>query len=487
VSPVTVLEQPRKADTDFLCSGEAGQTHYDREEARWWKGVLFLLLALFAFYLFMFLRYRPYDIDNPWFLSFSYNRFADHIRTDQFMDVAFPRGMDGTQYFGLLAAFSQCVVAHIAGWRQWPMEILSASAVALSLFFWSVQLKRLGYSSRFIVTFVALAGLSEPFVSTAEKFRYEYLSLLLISAGLLALAYRRAALGFFLVAIAIEVEPMAGLGIVPAAVLAFSIYKDRRYVIGRMIAAGAAATTICLCLHPNIKDLFLAHTRNGDLAIAGGFFRAYFVERHRHLPELVFYAATGSLYWRNRHSIPSHYLGVSAALLTVASLLAPHGNAAYMIFSIPFLVGMALVAVKAERYPVQIVVLVLAYLLPQYGALVYMNRGLGYRRQDIQQVSAAIDNASRQIGVTGNNLRVYGDYGLWFAQPHLYRGASSNTLRYADQANLFVCYEHPLATNGMVADHSFYCPDLRQHFPLILISTTLVRGNTLYLYAKRRD
>jgi hypothetical protein len=55
----------------------------------------------------------------------------------------------------------------------------------LSLFFWSVQLKRLGYSSRFIFTFVVLAGLSEPFVSTAEKLRYEYLSLLLISAGLL--------------------------------------------------------------------------------------------------------------------------------------------------------------------------------------------------------------------------------------------------------------------------------------------------------------
>jgi hypothetical protein len=289
------------------------------------------------------------------------------------------------------------------------------------------------------------------------------------------------------VAIAIEVEPMAGLGIVPAAVLAFSLYKDRQCVIRRIVAAGAAAITICLCLHPNIKELFRAHTHNGDLELVGGFVRAYFVERHRHLPELVFYAAAGWLYWHNRRSVQSHYLGISAALLTAASLLTPHGNAACMIFLCPFLARMALVAVKAERYPVRVAVLVLAYLLPQYGVLMRMNCGLGYRGQDIQQVSTAIDNASRQIGVTENDLRVYGDDGLWFAHPHFYRGAFSNTLRYADEANLFVCYEQPPTNNGMVADHSLYCPDLRQHFPLIPISTTLVKGNTLYLYAKRRN
>src|ERR1700723_47894 len=54
-----------------------------------------VLLGLFGFYLLMFLRYRPYDIDNPWFLSFSYNSYVEHICTDQFMNVRFPEGMDG--------------------------------------------------------------------------------------------------------------------------------------------------------------------------------------------------------------------------------------------------------------------------------------------------------------------------------------------------------------------------------------------------------
>ena len=98
MSPVAVLEQTQRADADFLGSREAGDTHHGGEDARWWKGVLVLLLALLAFYLFIFLRYRPYDIDNPWFLSFSYNRFIEHIRSDQFAKVVFPGGMDGTQY-----------------------------------------------------------------------------------------------------------------------------------------------------------------------------------------------------------------------------------------------------------------------------------------------------------------------------------------------------------------------------------------------------
>jgi hypothetical protein len=118
--------------------------------------------------------------------------------------------------------------------------------------------------------------------------------------------------------------------------------------------------------------------------------------------------------------------------------------------------------------------------------LAYMNRAQGYRREDIQRVSVAISGASREIGVSENDLRIYGDYGLWFAHPHSFRAASPSTLRYADEANLFVCYEQFSANKGMVAGNMLYCLDLRQQFPLVLISTTLVRGNTLHLYARKQ-
>jgi hypothetical protein len=380
-------------------------------------------------------------------------------------------------------------VAKVAGWRPWPIEILSATAVAASLLLWSLQLKRLGYSRGFVLAFVTVAGLSEPFISTAEKFRYEYLSLLLISAGLLLLAYGRIGFGFFVTALAFEIEPMAVLGLIPAAVLAYSVCADRRRVTQRMIAAVTAATAICLCLHPDVTHLgtLLRHAQSGQTQVRGGFFRAYFVQRYRHLPELAFFAVAGSIYWRRRHRIHLHYLGISAAVFTACSLIVPHGNSTYMVFLYPFLVGMALVAIRADRHPFWVAGLAVAYLLPQYTWLACTHRGFGYRAADIQQVSDAIDGASREIGLDPNQAKIYGEYSLWFAHPHFYRAASPGTLDYAGDADLFVCYEHPLPAKSMAANHMLYCPDLRRHFSLSLISTTLVRGNMLYLYTKRRN
>src|ERR1700761_1795632 len=83
-----------------------------------WKPLATIIVALLLFYLSMFLHYRPFDIDNPWFLSFSYSSFVEHVYSDQYMNVAFPSGMDGTQFFGKTAAFAQYLVALCAGWNQ---------------------------------------------------------------------------------------------------------------------------------------------------------------------------------------------------------------------------------------------------------------------------------------------------------------------------------------------------------------------------------
>ena len=99
----------------------------------------------------MFLRYRPYDIDNPWFLSFSYNTCVEHINTDQYMNVQFPAGMDGTQLFGRLAAYVQCALLAHTGWQQWPAALVSAVFVVFSLTMWWLQLQRLGYKQTFVL------------------------------------------------------------------------------------------------------------------------------------------------------------------------------------------------------------------------------------------------------------------------------------------------------------------------------------------------
>ena len=71
--------------------------------ARWLLRCL-SLLALAVLYLLLTQKYRAYDIDNPWFLSFSYNACHEHIGTDEFEQDRFPTGMDGVHLFGKMAA-----------------------------------------------------------------------------------------------------------------------------------------------------------------------------------------------------------------------------------------------------------------------------------------------------------------------------------------------------------------------------------------------
>jgi hypothetical protein len=50
--------------------------------------------------------YRPYNIDDPWFLSFSYGLCHRQSELDLAFGGRFPNGMGGTIAFGKLAAFT---------------------------------------------------------------------------------------------------------------------------------------------------------------------------------------------------------------------------------------------------------------------------------------------------------------------------------------------------------------------------------------------
>ena len=453
-----------------------------------WKFPIFILCGLLVFYLAMFQRYRAYDVDNPWFLSFSYDTYVEHINTDQFMNVRFPDGMDGTLLFGKLAAFVQYVLLSHFGWQQWPMAVVASSFVVLSLTMWWMLLRRLGHSDSFVLTFLVIAGLSEPFLSTANKFRYEYFSFALLSSGLLLAAYRKPFLGILIAALAVEVQPAALVGIIPVIVL--SCYMNRLTIglLVRLAAGLSLAGTVYVCLHQKALHLGyqLQHSNLSRSVWSGGFFASYFINRHRHLPELIVFVIAGIFYWRKRGDISSHYLGVSAFLMSIFSLLMPHGNASYMIFLYPFLVAMALSVPYLERKAVVIIALACTYALSQYVALAYMNRNQGFRSRDIRQVASLIQDSARQLDIKDDNLRIYGDYGLWFAHPHFYRAAAQTTISNIKDADLYLCFDHLAQGSPVIPQSMFYCPDIRRLISLRLVSTAMVRGNELYIYSKQK-
>jgi len=446
-----------------------------------------ILAGLFAFYLAMFPVYRPYDIDNPWFLSFSYNFCTEHIDSDQFMNMRFPYGSDGTQFFGKLAAYTQCAVLSHTGWQQWPAVILCSSLVVFALGLWWLQLRKLGFGTPFITCFLIATGLSEPFLATADKFRFEFLSFALSSLGILLVVYGKPFLGIFFAALAVETGPAAMAGIIPCLVFVSSTRRVDRALITRLIAGVTLAVAVYLGLHPGIIHVatYIAHAKTTNIREDGGSFVSYFLDRPRHLPELLCFLVAGGLYWYHRRSFQSHYLGISALLMMLFSMALPHGNPAYVVYCYPFFIAVALVAFHANRRPWIIVGCVLLYIVPQQAYLVYVNRDLALRSSDIESVSQAIQNASATLHLPDPNLRIYGDYRLWFAHPHFYRAAAGNTLDSIQGADLYLCYEKPPQSLLLEPHSALYCPDLRRLLSLQLIDSVPVRNNLLYLYARR--
>jgi hypothetical protein len=456
----------------------------DEVRFRWQR--LTVLLALFGFYLLMFLRYRPYDVDNPWFLSFSYNACIEHISTDEFLQVKFPNGMDGTQYFGRIAAFLQCAVLNHAGWQQWPAEILTAVLVVAALWLWSIQLRKLGYSRTFISIFLLATGLSEPFLSAANRFRYESISFFMLSLGLTLITYESFFWGMFLGVLAVEIEPIALAGLIPLVVLSCTIKNLSRRDWACLVGGAACGGAVYVALHLNMFPGHFPSFSHGAGGQLGGFVATYFRERMRHLPELCVLVTAAFFYWRRRHTIRLHYAAVSALLIVLFSFLMSHGNPAYMIFLYPFLIVASLSAIQIERTWKPVLAIILVYFLSQYAVLAYLNRNRGFRTGDIRQVSDAVQQIARDRNIDDSRLRIYGDYRLWFAHPRNYRAAALFTANNIQDADLYICFNQPPDIVGLQPQGTFYCQDILQRIPAVLhpIRVIEVRSNALYFYVR---
>ena len=199
----------------------------------------------------MFQKYRAYDIDNPWFLSFSYNLSELHIEKDTFAQIPFPFGMDGTSTFGKFAAYVQSAALMIMGWTPRAASFVSIAFTVASLGLWWAALRKWGFSRNLVAGFVLLLGISEPVVSMAEKFRYEFFSFFLLSLALWLGANRHHFLALLVAFLSVETQPIAILIPVIIFSLLISRVTNRRRLVWQACAAAILALAVYLALHPH--------------------------------------------------------------------------------------------------------------------------------------------------------------------------------------------------------------------------------------------
>ncbi len=442
------------------------------------RATVLLLLALL--YAGLVQKYRSYDVDNPWFLSFSYNACHGGPLTDEFQQARYPSGMDGVHLFGKLAAHTQCLVLDRTGWTPTGIVVLNLGFALVALSLWWSLLLVLGYRERWIAFFILFLGVTEPVVAMVEKGRYEFFACLLLALALWLGVKGVESAAALVAMLAVETEPAALLVPLLVVVLLASRTKDWKRLVLKLGIAALIAITVYVKLHPGAIQLIVhAHYPRQKSGAFGGTMRAYFLERKRHLPELAMLLIGMLFYLQRRQGINRMPLWCAVVSTAVLGLL-PHGNVAYELFAMPFLLWVALEGYDRAPRGRWVPALVFLLTLAEYGYLYHANLHEGFEARDFAGVRQRISESENELRISDNQTNICGDYALWFAHPHEYHACSASRMDTLKAANLYLCFDAPLETSGLSAPTPS-CSEMEAALPLEEMSSLVVRGHRLHV------
>jgi len=487
---------------DRTASASSTHTRYtkpggEEDTLEWSRRSEYVLIALLGvLYLALMGKYRGFQLDNIWFLSFSHSYWVDHVQSDTFMLKPFPGGMGGVAYFGKLAAVTQGAILNLIGWSLANAILISIVFTVLSLILFAQTCRRLGYSGKFTFCYIAFLGFTEPFVAVSQSARYEFLAIFLLSVALWLGARDKPILAMFVATLATEIEPAAIVIAFATATFLLSINLHSKalrtpVLLLRICAGAAAATVVYLAIHPHIVSLLLAADwvsfKQQTTAWPGGFVTAYYLVYRRHLPELaVLLAAVGACVLPGKRHLLREWPALCMLVIVVAATLLRWPNPDYFCFLAPFLCLFILQVFYGERYRNWILAAILLFTLPQYAwrYRIWSSRHAALSQHDQNEIGAAITHAASVIGKPSEELHILGNYTVWFAHPHLFVNlnrliVTPSMLRDAD---VILCFEQPV---NPPSRQDISCPELNSAGYRQIESMT-VRGNQLRLLRPTR-
>jgi hypothetical protein len=399
--------------------------------------------------------YRPYNIDDPWFLSFSYGLCHRRSELDLAFGGRFPNGMGGTIAFGKLAAYTQCAVFDLFGWTRTALEVLSKSVSFAGLALLGFFLYRIGVRERIILCYLVAFAALEPFFGMADQAKYECFTFLLLSGSLLLVSHGRYFLAGLAAAAAVEIQPMGIMAPVMAAIcLAFTHDGGRQERVrawAALLAGGSLVIPIYFLLHPDIftaLNLAPLNDLEASRLFHPGFLYAYFWEAQYkwHLPELAVFLCALVLFLIRRPGDDRVQERIAFGCIiaaTAASFILKWPNYHYTVFW--YWAALLLVFQVAGTYARASWVCLIAvlYIMPQYGFVYAKNRNDGFSPAEFGAVRAAITQAAG----TEEAVPVFGDYTLWFAMPERFTVANHQNIGWAGQAAVVACFDKLLVND----------------------------------------
>jgi hypothetical protein len=444
----------------------------DADSAAWFQRREYVLIAILGLlYLELMGKYSAFELDNIWFLSFSHSFWVDHISTDGFMLSTFPSGMGGVVAFGKIAAFFQGSVLNLVGWSLTHAILISIFFTLFSLVLFAQTCRRLGFSANFTLCYIALLGFSEPFVAVSQRARYEFLMVFLMAVALWLAARQRPALAVFAAALAMEIEPVGVVVVLATVTFLFSAeVRDKTLRPSRLIFSALAGMAVTLAvyflLHPDLVSVLRSADwiafKKRPAPWPGGFVAAYYFAYQRHLPELavVLVAGVTPLMPGKRHLL-REWPALCVGVVGVAGSVLRWPNPEYFCLIAPFLCLFVLQIFYAERYRNVILAVIVLATVPEYAwrYRIWSSQHAAVSQHDQREVGAAIDRAAVVVGKPSEQVRVLGNYTLWFAHPHPFVNlnrliVTPTMLRDAD---LIVCFDRPV---NPPSTQDISCPEL---------------------------
>jgi hypothetical protein len=367
----------------------------------------------------MFGNYRPHTlIDNPWYLSFSYDYCIKGINTDAVFGLHFPTGMGGTVAFGKLAAILQCAALAPFDWSLVAANLLSVAGVLLSMAAIFTFLVGEGFDRLSAATCCLTLAATEPFLAMANQSRYDYVAFFLAVCGLGLAARRHLFVAGLISALAIEVEPIGIMA--PIYLIAYEISRmiqTRRLRlafehVAKVALGGAFGLAVYFILHPDILEL-VASSKAAEWNLGSiHFLYGYFFEQrlYRHLPELaVFVACLVVHIWRRDYMQWPFPLAASLATLFIGFFLR-HNNFFYTPFWYFPAFLLVFLTVSSAWRAVALPALVLLLFVPQYAVAYVWGHKYSYARQDELEVARS---AIASRGTDLSHAHIFGDFLFW--------------------------------------------------------------------------
>ncbi|QEN05688.1 hypothetical protein EW093_13530 [Thiospirochaeta perfilievii] len=375
------------------------------------KRVSFYIPYLFiaALYWIFHLKYMPEYLDDAWTLSWAYRLMKFNDVTDYVFGYVNTRG---SILFGRGYAYFYGIILELIGWSRSNAVIISTSLTWLTAFIWFKITVNLGYSKKMAKIVSILFLIMEIYFALGNKLRSDSLALCIISFAFYLFIKKHYFFAGLLSIIAFEVHVISLTYFLYILAYLISIFKDMRdrplfYVKGAIVFLLGVSVGLVyyFFLQREYLEYFFSQTTS---EMVGHTFYSYFWKMKfawRHLPELVIVLVSLIIFFKKKlYKIDSFILPFFICTI-LSTFIFRRGNYHYTAFVYPsvlLLIAFIVTNIKQEKI---FWILLLCYLIPQYGFLYYTNHSFSQKEYE----------ASLQSSIPKDGRFILGNPGAWFA------------------------------------------------------------------------